>query len=199
MNRRFCLGLMIAATATFSVTFAFPTESRAAELEVGASAPNFTAAGVDGKEVSLANNKGAKATVIAFTCNRCPVAIAYEDRFIAFSKKYSGKDVQFIAINVNSSEDLEAMKQRAEEKGFNFPYAYDKSGDSARAYGARVTPHIFVLDGDGKLAYQGAFDDKQSGPTTPHVENAVKALLAGKEPDVKSTKAFGCGIKPNKK
>lgn len=199
MNRRFCLGLMIAATATFSVTFAFPTESYAAELEVGASAPNFTAAGVDGKEVSLANNKGAKATVIAFTCNRCPVAIAYEDRFIAFSKKYSGKDVQFIAINVNSSEDLEAMKQRAEEKGFNFPYAYDKSGDSARAYGARVTPHIFVLDGDGKLAYQGAFDDKQSGPTTPHVENAVNALLQGKEPDVKSTKAFGCGIKPNKK
>lgn len=199
MNRRFCLGLMIAATATFSLTFASATESYAAELEVGATAPNFTAAGVDGKEVSLANNKGAKATVIAFTCNRCPVAIAYEDRFIAFSKKYSGKDVQFIAINVNSSEDLEAMKQRAEEKGFNFPYAYDKSGDSARAYGARVTPHIFVLDGDGKLAYQGAFDDKQSGPTTPHVENAVKALLAGKEPDVKSTKAFGCGIKPNKK
>ncbi len=199
MNRRFCLGLMIAATATFSLTFASATESHAAELEVGATAPNFTAAGVDGKEVSLANNKGAKATVIAFTCNRCPVAIAYEDRFIAFSKKYSGKDVQFIAINVNSSEDLEAMKQRAEEKGFNFPYAYDKSGDSARAYGARVTPHIFVLDGDGKLAYQGAFDDKQSGPTTLHVENAVKALLEGKEPDVKSTKAFGCGIKPNKK
>ena len=198
MNRRFCLGLLLAATASFSATLAPIASSQAAELEFGASAPNFTAEGVDGKEYSLAKNKGAKATVIAFTCNRCPVAIAYEDRFIEFSKKYEGKDVQFIAINVNSSENVEAMKQRAEEKGFNFPYAYDKSGDSARAYGARVTPHVFVLDADGKLAYQGAFDDKQNGPTTPHVENAVKALLQGKQPEVKNTKAFGCGIKPNK-
>jgi thiol-disulfide isomerase/thioredoxin len=117
MNRRFCLGLLLAATASFSATFAPIPSSQAADLEFGASAPNFTAEGVDGKEVSLEKNKGAKATVIAFTCNRCPVAIAYEDRFIEFSKKYAGKDVQFIAINVNSSENVEAMKQRAEEKG----------------------------------------------------------------------------------
>ena len=90
------------------------------------------------------------------------------------------------------------MKQRVEEKGINYPYVYDKSGDSARAFGARVTPHIFVLDGEGKLAYQGSFDDKQDGPTKAHVENAVKALMQGKQPEVKSTRPFGCGIKPNK-
>lgn len=191
MNRRICLALLTA------VTFLGGNTS-AAELEIGAKAPEFKAKGVDGKEISLAEAKGAKATVIAFTCNRCPVAIAYEDRFIDFQKKYAGKDVKFIAINVNSSEDIDAMKQRVEEKGINYPYVYDKLGDSARAFGARVTPHIFVLDGEGKLAYQGSFDDKQDGPTKAHVENAVKALMQGKQPEVKSTRPFGCGIKPNK-
>lgn len=171
----------------------------AAELEIGTKGPEFKAKGVDGKEYSLASTKGAKVTVLAFTCNRCPVAIAYEDRFIDFQKKYADEDVKFIAINVNSSEDLDAMKQRAEEKGFNFPYVYDATGDSARAYGARVTPHVFVLNGEGEVVYRGAFDDKQSEPTTPHVENVVKAVLQGKKPDVTETKPFGCGIKPAKK
>lgn len=170
----------------------------AAELEVGGKAPEFKALGVDGKEYNLGSIKGAKATVIAFTCNRCPVAVAYEDRFIAFQKSYKAKDVKFIAINVNSSEDLEAMKQRVEEKGINYPYVYDESGNSARAFGARVTPHIFVLDSEGVLVYQGSFDDKQSDPTTPHVENAVNAVLSGKKPEVQTTRAFGCGIKPKK-
>jgi peroxiredoxin len=199
MNRRFYLGLLSTVTLLggFVATDAL-SNCHAADLEIGAKAPDFKAKGVDGKEISLAQAKGAKATVIAFTCNRCPVAIAYEDRFIDFQKKYAGKDVKFIAINVNSSEDLQAMKQRVEEKGINYPYAYDQSGDSARAFGARVTPHVFVLDGEGKLAYQGSFDDKQDGPTKAHVENAVKALMEGKQPEVKSTRPFGCGIRPNK-
>ena len=199
MNRRFCLGLLSAAALALGFSpVNMLSRTDAAELEIGAKAPDFKAQGVDGKDISLADSKGTKATVIAFTCNRCPVSIAYEDRFIDFQKKFAGKDVKFIAINVNSSEDLQAMKQRVEEKGINYPYAYDKSGDSARAFGARVTPHVFVLDGEGKLAYQGAFDDKQDGPTTGHVENAVKALMQGKQPEVKSTRPFGCGIKPNK-
>lgn len=199
MNRRSFLSFLSAASLVGGfVVSAVINPSIAAELEIGSKAPEFKAKGVDGKEITLAQAKGSKATVIAFTCNRCPVAIAYEDRFIEFQKKYAGSEVKFIAINVNSSEDLEAMKQRAEEKGINYPYVYDKSGDSARAFGARVTPHIFVLDGEGKLAYQGAFDDKQDGPTTGHVENAVKALMQGKQPEVKTTRPFGCGIRPNK-
>ncbi|MBX3420690.1 MAG: thioredoxin family protein [Pirellulaceae bacterium] len=171
----------------------------AEEIAIGSKAPDFKALGVDGKEYSLDGTKGAKAVVLAFTCNRCPVAVAYEDRFIEFQKKHGGKDVRFIAINVNSSEDLKAMKERAEEKGLNYPYAYDESGDSARHYGARVTPHIFVIDKDGMVAYRGSFDDDQRDPQTPYVENAVKALVAGEKPEVSSTKAFGCGIKPAKK
>lgn len=171
----------------------------AQEIEVGVKAPAFSAKGIDGQDYTLDSLKGNKATVVAFTCNNCPVAIAYEDRFIEFQKKFADQGVKLLAINVNASEDLKAMQERAEEKGLNYAYAYDESGDSARAFGARVTPHVFILDSEGTVVYRGAFDDKQNGPTTPHVENAVKSLLAGEKLEVVSTKAFGCGIKPRKK
>ena len=170
----------------------------AAEIEVGAKAPDFTAIGTDGKEYSFASVKDAKLLVLSFTCNNCPVAKAYEDRFIEFTKKYEPKGVKFIAINANNqSEGLEQMKKRAQEKDFNFPYVFDASGDSARAYGARVTPHLFIVK-DGKIAYRGAFDDKQRNSKKSYVADAVDALLAGKTPEVTSTKAFGCGIKIKK-
>jgi len=169
----------------------------AAELEIGAKAPEFkNLPGVDGKEYSLAEMKDAKVVVVCFTCNICPVAVAYEDRFVEFTKKYADKGVKFIAINANkASEDLAAMKTRAEEKGFNFPYVFDKTGELATQYGARVTPHIFVLDQNRNVAYVGSFDDKQNGPTKHYVEDAVNALLSGTKVEVASTKAFGCGIR----
>src|SRR5690606_16162913 len=111
---------------------------------------------------SLDDYKDAKAIVVTFTCNVCPVAVAYEDRFVEFTKKYGEKGVKFVAINCSPSEDLEKMKQRAEEKGFNFPYAYQEDGSAAKAYGAKVTPHIYVLDQDRNVAYIGAFDDNQN-------------------------------------
>ncbi len=172
---------------------------RAEDLQPGAKAPEFKAQGIDGRSYSLSDVMKAKATVVAFTCNNCPVAQAYEARFNDFQKKYGEQGVLFLAVNVNASENLDAMKKRAADQKLAYPYAYDESGDSARAFGARVTPHIFVIDSKGLVAYQGSFDDKQNDPTTPHVENAVKAIMAGKLPEVQSTKAFGCGIKPKKK
>ncbi|MHB0957270.1 MAG: thioredoxin family protein [Pirellulaceae bacterium] len=173
------------------------TAVRAESLKVGDKAPNFKAETVDGKVISLEDAKGAKALVVSFTCNECPVAVAYEDRFIEFAKKYADKDVKFFAINVNSTEDLEAMKKRAEEKGFQYPYAYDASGKSAEAYGARVTPHLFVIDAEGVVAYIGSFDDNMNhDKATKHfVVDAVEALLEGKKPETTETKAFGCTIK----
>lgn len=168
----------------------------AEEIEIGAQAPAFKAQGVDGKEYSLVSAKAAKATVLCFTCNGCPVAVAYEDRFIEFANKYGVQGVQFIAINCNNAtENLKAMKQRAEEKGFTFPYAFDESGEAARAYGARVTPHIFIVDQHGKIAYRGAFDDNIKDAKKHYVADAVAALLSGKAPETTTSKAFGCGIK----
>jgi peroxiredoxin len=179
-----------------AVALLFVTGGVIAAVKSGDAGPDYKAKGVDGKEYSLATSKDAKVTVLCFTCNVCPVAVAYEDRFIDFAKKNKDKGVSFVAINVNSTEDLTAMKQRAEEKGFPYPYVYDESGNSARAYGARVTPHMFVLDTKGKVVYQGAFDDSQDKPTKHFVQDAVNAVLAGKAPEVAETKAFGCGIRP---
>jgi hypothetical protein len=106
--------------------------------------------------------------------------------------------VKFIAINANKAnpaESIENMKTRAEEKGFNFPYVYDASGESASAYGAKVTPHIYVLDGERAVAYVGSFDDKQNNASKHYVADAVDAILAGKKVEVTNTKAFGCGIR----
>jgi peroxiredoxin len=190
MTRVMAIGAILLAALSCRTNFAD-------EIEIGTKAPDFKATGVDGKEYSLASVKDADVVVVAFTCNDCPVAVAYEDRFIAFQEQFGkNKKVAFLAINANNAtEGLDAMKQRAGEKGFKFPYAFDASGESAKSYGARVTPHMFILDKARNVAYRGAFDDKQTGPTKSYVVDAVNALLAGKTPETASTNAFGCGIK----
>jgi peroxiredoxin len=168
-------------------------------LNIGDKAPTWTGAvGIDDKQHALADYKDSKVVVMVFTCNKCPVAIAYEDRLVALQKDYKEKGVQFVAVNVNDNEadGLAAMKVRAEEKGFNFPYLFDKSQVSARAYGATVTPHVFVLDQDRKVTYMGAVDDNQQPDkvTKQHLRDAIDAALAGTSPATTETKQFGCGI-----
>lgn len=184
-----CVGLL--ALVGYAAT------ARAEGVKVGDKAPNFKAESTDEKILTLADFKDAKVLIVCFTCNACPVAVAYEDRFIEFKKKYSEKDVKFVAINANATEDLAAMKKRAEEKDFNFPYAYDGSGKSAEAYGAKVTPHMFVIDSQGIVAYIGSFDDEMAADKAKKhfVVDAVDALLAGKKPETTEHAAFGCTIK----
>ena len=89
------------------------------------------------------------------------------------------------------------MKKRAADKGFNFPYLYDASQKIGRDYGATVTPHVFVLDQDRKIAYIGAVDDKQDVDKARrhYLRDALDALLAGKAPPQAVTRQFGCGIR----
>jgi peroxiredoxin len=182
------LGLVAAASAC------------AAEgVQIGSTAPEWkNLPGTDGKNHSLADLKEAKAVVVAFTCNHCPVAVAYEDRFQEFARKYEAKGVAFVAINVNNidADRLPAMKERAKEKGFTFSYLYDESQKIGKDFNATKTPHLFVLDGSRKVAYIGAFDDKMdAGNVNKHyVADAVEAILAGKTPAVDKTPAHGCGI-----
>lgn len=190
MIRRVALALAVAAMA-FVASPAF------AVVAPGDKAPELKGLqGTDGKTYSSADLKDKKATVVVFTCNSCPVAVAYEDRFNEFAKKYQDKGVAFVAINANkATEDLDEMKQRAKEKGFAFPYVYDETGKSASEFGARVTPHLFVLDGQGTVQYVGAFDDRQNNPSKHYIADAVDAILAGKKPGTAQTRPIGCGIR----
>ncbi|QDU61102.1 thiol-disulfide oxidoreductase [Planctomycetes bacterium Pan216] len=169
-------------------------------LGPGTAAPTWKELpGIDGAKHSLADLDDAKVVVVAFTCNTCPFAQSYEERFSTFAKKYADRGVEFVAINCNLDEDdlLPAMKERAKAQGFAFPYLHDASQSVGRAFGAKVTPHLYVLDKDRKIAYVGSFDDarKPERVTKEYVVDAVEALLSGKEVPVAKTRATGCSIR----
>jgi peroxiredoxin len=169
-------------------------------LTIGQAGPEFAGLiGADDKPHGLAEYKDAKLIVLAFTCNHCPVAQAYEDRLLALQKDYGPKGVQVVAVNVNNlpADRLDEMKKRAKQRGFDFPYLYDSTQKIGRAYGATVTPHVFVLDQQRKIAYMGAVDDNQQVEQvkTHYLREALDALLAGKRAPKEVTQQFGCGIK----
>jgi peroxiredoxin len=157
--------------------------------------------GVDGKSHRLDDYQKAKVVVVVFTCNHCPVASAYEQRLGDFVSTYRAKGVELVAISVSTKkvDRLEKMKERAQQRGFRFPYLYDATQKTGRAYGATVTPHCFVLDQDRKIAYMGAFDDSEKPERVRkhYVVDAVEALLAGKSPPVRESLQRGCAIEYN--
>jgi len=174
--------------------------------KIGDVATDFKLKNVDGKMVSLKDYGKAKGFIVIFTCNHCPFAKAYEDRIIALDKKYSGKGYPVIAINPNNpakakDDSYELMQVRAKEKGFTFPYLFDDGQKIYPQYGATKTPHIYILqktENGNVVKYIGAIDDNyedESAVKQKYVENAVDALLKGKEIEVKETKAIGCTIK----
>ena len=175
-------------------------DAKKRELALGDPGPEWKKLeGVDGKPHSLADLKKAKAIVVVFTCNECPVAKAYEDRLSALQKDYAEKGVEVVAINTNTSEaeKLPAMKERAKEKDFQFVYLDDASQEISRGYGATVTPHAFVLDAKRRVVYRGAIDDEmdESAVTKQFVRDALDDVLAGKKPRVAESKPAGCGIR----
>ncbi len=172
-------------------------------LGVGDAAPAWAdLEGTDGAKHALADLKGKAVVVVAFTCNSCPVARDYEDRLIALGTTYAAADssVAVVAVNVNTGKDdaLPAMTARAAKRKFPFAYLYDPSQEIARKYGAAYTPEVFVLGRDRKVVYLGAFDDKAppGEPAARHVEDAVRAALAGTPAAPRETSASaGCRIK----
>jgi peroxiredoxin len=176
----------------------------AAKAKIGEKAPDWSGIiGVDDAKHSLADYKKAKAIVLVFTCNHCPVAKAYEDRLVALQKDYKDKGVQVVAVNVNNmpADRLDKMKERAESKKFNFPYLYDSTQKIGLDYGAIKTPEVYLLDQQRKLVYHGAIDDSQRPEKvkTRHLRDSIDAVLAGKKPPKAEVSAFGCGIKYEKK
>lgn len=185
---------------------AFNVKPADAGYKVGDIATDFSLKNVDNKKVSLKDLKDAKGYIVVFTCNHCPYAQAYEDRIIALDKKYKKLGYPVVAINPNNPEkqkddSFAKMQERAKEKKFTFPYLLDEGQKIYPQYGATKTPHVYVLQKTAKgnvVKYIGAIDDNYEDAAAvkvKYVENAVDALVKGKEVSVKETKAIGCSIK----
>lgn len=190
--------LLILLVLAFASTFVFAAE----QLSIGARAPEFSLINaVDGKSVAMKPDDGAL-KVVVFTCNQCPYAKAFEPRLIELARAYQEKGVHFYAVNPNddqqyAEETLPNMKSRAAEREYPFPYLKDGDSAIARAYGARVTPHVYVVDGKGALRYRGYVDDsaKPEARQNAGLANALDSLLAGKDVAQTVTREFGCTIK----
>jgi peroxiredoxin len=193
--------LLLCGISLFAMSIAFSQG-----YNVGDKASDFKLKNIDGKFVSLGGYPDAKGFVVVFTCNHCPYAKAYQDRIVELDQKYKLKGYPVIAINPNDSQlepedSYQLMIVRAKEKSFTFPYLIDEKQEVYRQYGAKRTPHVFVLQKQGSdfvVKYVGAIDDNYqdaSKVTNSYLSNAVDALLAGHDPNPSFTKAIGCTIK----
>lgn len=172
-------------------------------LEIGDKTLPFTLPGVDGQEYSLANYTGKEAVIVIFSCNHCPYVQAWEDRIIQVQADYADKGVQLIAISSNDvqkfpDDSFSKMKERAKEKGFNFPYLFDETQEVAHNYGAERTPEFFLFDKAGTLSYHGALDDNYEDPgvvKSRYLRDALDKVLTGQAPTIAETPPVGCTIK----
>jgi peroxiredoxin len=174
--------------------------------ELGSTAPDFSLTGTDGKTYSLKDFHQSKVLVVTFMCNHCPYVIGIQNRLNHLVREYSAKGVQWVGINSNDSskypdDNFEAMKVRAREQGYAFPYLWDETQAVARAYGAVCTPEFHVFHRESEkfiLKYKGRMDDNwkdEKAVSRRDLAEALDDLLAHRDPRSEQVPAMGCSIK----
>ena len=166
--------------------------------DIGTEAPTFTLPDTDGTEHSPG---GARATLVVFTCNHCPYALAWHDRIAAVAEDYP--DVKVLAVSSNDAEryprdSYDAMRARVrDDGGWPVPYLRDEDQQVAHAYAARVTPDVFVIAADGAIVYRGAPDADHGDPglAAGWLRDALDDVLAGRALGRAETRPVGCTIK----
>ncbi len=172
-------------------------------VPLGTPAPDFSLPGTDGKTYSPSNFGNKNVLVVIFMCNHCPYVKAVLRRLINLQNEYAEKSVQLVGINVNDAkkypeDSLEKMKELAEKKQLPFPYLYDESQESAKAYDAVCTPDIFVYGIERTLKYRGRVDDNWQHPdeiTRHDLKDAIEAILADESVNDDQVSSMGCSIK----
>jgi peroxiredoxin len=167
---------------------------------IGEPAPAIALPDTNGAEHELGD---APATVVVFTCNHCPYALAWHERLIDVARDYAARGVVMLSINPNDAEryprdSTDEMRARVERNEFEgVPYLRDESQEVARGYGAKTTPDVFVLDGERRVRYRGAPDADYEDPSqnAAWLRAALDAVLEGRAPDRAETEPVGCTIK----
>jgi peroxiredoxin len=173
-----------------------------APLSIGSMTPSFEELlGTDGERYGLSRFADREAIVLIFSSNRCPTAKAYAGRMNDLQADYGTRGVQLLVINSNDphlypDEDFARMGERAREDGYTFPYVVDPGQAVARAFGATCTFHVFVLDRERRIRYEGRFDSARlaENVTSHDLRNALDDLLAGRDVRVPITRPFGCSL-----
>jgi thiol-disulfide isomerase/thioredoxin len=171
--------------------------------ELGAPCPDFKLPAVEGRTYARGDFEGARAFLVMFICNHCPYVKAIEERLLALGHAYAGQPVKIVAVCANDADrypddSFEAIQKRWKEKAYPFPYLYDDSQETARAFGAVCTPDFFLYDGEMKLAYRGRLDDSWKEPSqvkSQELKAAIDALLADQQPSANQIPSMGCSIK----
>jgi peroxiredoxin len=169
-------------------------------LVIGEAAPTFELPDTEGATHAL---DGAPATVVVFTCNHCPYALAWHDRLLDVARDYADRGVRMLAINSNDPgkkplDSYEAMQERVRaDGGWPMPYLRDEDQEVARAYGARTTPDVFVIAPDRSVAYRGAPDADYGEPAlrAEWLREALDDVLEGQPVRRAETEPVGCSIK----
>ncbi|MDY6785318.1 MAG: thioredoxin family protein [Cyanobacteriota bacterium] len=171
---------------------------------IGDRAPDFELPGADGEVYHLTRYLENQHIVgVVFMGNQCPYVRSSLERLKEIQRDFRDRGLVLMGINANDTaqfpeESLEEMKTFAKENDLNFPYLRDSSQDVAHSFGAKTTPQVFLLDGEGTIRYCGAIDDNPSDAeavTQPFLRQAIVALLEGKAIEQTATELQGCSLK----
>lgn len=165
------------------------------QAEVGKPAPDFALKGTDGKTYKLADFKD-KTVVLEWINRDCPVSRARLPIMRELARKYGKKGVVWLAIDSTHYQKPEKMAEYIKQNQLPYPVLMDPDGRVGRLYGARTTPHMYVIH-KGTLVYVGAIDDgnnRRAGQRN-YVAEVLDAVLAGKKPPISRTRPYGCTVK----
>jgi peroxiredoxin len=169
---------------------------------IGDRVPAFALPDTEGAEHALPLDTPPPATVLVVTCNHCPYVMAWNPRLRAVAEDYAERGVRFLGIHANDAsrypaDSLDHIRRLAREQNWPYPQLHDETQDVARALGAEVTPHVFVLDAEQRLAYRGApdADHQDRSQDAAWLRGALDAVLAGRPVAQPETRARGCSVK----
>lgn len=174
-------------------------------LPIGSSLPeaNFKMKDLSGKEVSFNDAKKKNGLLVMFSCNTCPVVVAYQERTKEICKYAMENNIGVILLNSNEAlreegDSWDEMKSYAKTQGYSWSYVIDPNSKMADIFGATRTPEVFLFNSSGKLSYHGAIDDNSrdaANVSRQHLKEAINEMTSGKDVSTKTTKSVGCTIK----
>ena len=170
-----------------------PEES---QVVLGEPVNDFRLRAVSGESFGLGQFRN-NVVVIVFWSAECPVSSEYDAFFNALSERYSERQIVVLGIDSNVHYGQDEIVAAVAERGVRFPVLRDADATVADYFGALTTPHVFIVDAAGRLAYAGAVDDRtfrQPEATVNYVDQALDALVAGETPSTSETQPYGCTI-----